>query len=234
MKKIILATIALSASLGLLVGQAQATTYSFADNWVNWPGYTSGLGDTNGTPKLDHMDVTVGSDGFLDQVDIVLLGSTTRQLYDSLFINTYNLTTTNSAWDDWDYFVHDGGSANTTHTAGTVASDGLYRVQQDYDYTYVKDYNRVGNPNGIDANSLAIVDSSLANFGASQSGYVITYDFSGLTLDVSNGFFMAYAPWCDNDVMGGGTEPVPEPATMLLFGTGLVGLASLRRRYQKG
>ena len=31
----------------------------------------------------------------------------------------------------------------------------------------------------------------------------------------------------------GGTAPVPEPATMLLFGTGLLGLAGLRLRKKK-
>jgi hypothetical protein len=37
---------------------------------------------------------------------------------------------------------------------------------------------------------------------------------------------------CGNDnLMGRGTTaPVPEPATMLLFGSGIFGLAALRRR----
>jgi hypothetical protein len=33
---------------------------------------------------------------------------------------------------------------------------------------------------------------------------------------------------------GGGTEPVPEPITMALFGAGLAGVGYARRRFKKG
>jgi len=61
------------------------------------------------------------------------------------------------------------------------------------------------------------------NFTANNAG-LIQYDSQGA---------ITYNSYTANWSSSGATAPVPEPATMLLFGTGLAGLAGIARRKKK-
>lgn len=246
---------ALAMGLLLLSSQAFATTYYFSDTdeWVDWPGYTSNNtgNDENGTPKIDSMNVTLDDNGYLTTVDIVLSGSTQWQNYNSLFINSYS-DSDPTQWDEWDYFVHDGGTTNDQYTDtilsdGTTAltgipGDGVYTVDPDYLYTMTNSDPavRTNTPNGIDNSYLTGIDQDgdgITDQGvgwtADATGLVYSYDFTGIqNIDLSDGFFIAFAPFCANDVIGGGIDlsPVPEPTTMALLGLGLIAMAGVRRK----
>ncbi|MFC1876697.1 PEP-CTERM sorting domain-containing protein [Thermodesulfobacteriota bacterium] len=70
--------------------------------------------------------------------------------------------------------------------------------------------------------------SSDSSGASGYSQFVTGFDLSFLGVDQD--FIAHFTMGCGNDNLMGSTAPVPEPATMLLLGTGLIGLVGVGRK----
>jgi len=78
------------------------------------------------------------------------------------------------------------------------------------------------------------VESGSNVWGLFDDSYyrIVSFDLASLNIDIA-GIDAHWTMSCGNDEINGSYAPVPEPATMLLLGSGLVGLAFYRRRMKK-
>jgi len=109
--------------------------------------------------------------------------------------------------------------------SGTNA-EGFYSVE-----AWSNDvYFTASNPFAMEAGSL--ISGAITNdSGLVGDSYyrMVSFDLAGIDLA---GLDVHWTMSCGNDVVDG-SAPVPEPATMVLLGSGLVGLAFYRRKLKK-
>ena len=196
-------------------GSAFAFTTIIPDSVINWPGYEGcSPADSIGVPVVEDMAVTIEGGG-LASVAIDVRSRTVRNTGDWLFINI------DGEWDTWDYVVVE-----------TTAGSAMYSVLEEYEYTlYTGAGGRFGHPNGLTEDSLGGPVGYLQSLVYDDPNDLLTYTFNGLDIDFINEdmITIGYTMWCANDVTGG-QIPIPEPATLLLLGTGFIGLAFLGRK----
>jgi hypothetical protein len=73
--------------------------------------------------------------------------------------------------------------------------------------------------------------------GGTSATFTISGDFGNLSADaIAQSIFARFQEvnGGDSDVAGNPNAPIPEPMTMLLFGTGLAGVAAKVRRRRRG
>ena len=119
-----------------------------------------------------------------------------------------------------DAFGFNWGGSDTTWTL--TAYDPSHSPLESYNIP------AVGSSNGGDFFGLAAIDIAYATLA--QNGSLGQLSFLGLVslrLDLTDEIFI------DNFSYKTQSSPVPEPATMLLFGSGLIGLGAVRRKFTR-